>query len=71
MNNFEVLTIDDKRWDSLIESFDNYSVHYLSGYLKAFQGTGEEEPFLFYYNDGKNRGLNVAINFQYLPPLFL
>lgn len=60
MEKYEVLTIDDERWDSIVESFDNYSVHYLSGYLKAFQGTGEEEPFLFYYNDGKNRGLNVA-----------
>lgn len=60
MHNYEILAINDERWNSIVKSFRDYSVHFLAGYLKAFQGAGEEEPFLFYYDDGKNRGLNVA-----------
>ena len=36
-------------WDSIVKSFAQYDVYYLSGYLKAFQIHGDGEPQLLYY----------------------
>jgi len=60
MDSLKIISINDEIWDNIVKSFDEYSVFYLSGYAKAFQNNGEGEPILFYYNDGKNRGINVA-----------
>lgn len=59
MDNIRILHVDDDDWDKIVKSFCEYSVFYLSGYVKAFQLNGEGEPILFYYNDGLNRGMNV------------
>lgn len=40
-----------KEWNNLVQSFTNYDVYYLSGYVKAFQIHGDGEPQLFYYDE--------------------
>lgn len=49
------------KWDKIVKSFKGYDVNYLSGYAKAFQLQGEGIPFLFYYNDGSTRAINVLM----------
>jgi len=46
-------------WDSIIRSFANYDVYYLSGYVKAFQIHGDGEPHLLYYEDKDLRAIYV------------
>jgi len=36
-------------WDSIVKSFAQYDVYYLSGYIKAFYIHGDGEPQLLYY----------------------
>lgn len=48
-----------KEWDYLVQSFTNYDVYYLSGYVKAFQIHGDGEPQLFYYDEKGLRGIYV------------
>ena len=36
-------------WDEIVESFAEYDVYYLSGYVKAFQIHGDGAPQLLYY----------------------
>lgn len=48
-----------KVWDNLVQSFTNYDVYYLSGYVKAFQIHGDGEPQLFYYDEKGLRGIYV------------
>lgn len=48
-----------KEWDNLVQSFTNYDVYYLSGYVKAFQIHGDGEPQLFYYDEKGLRGIYV------------
>lgn len=48
-----------KEWDNLVQSFTNYDVYYLSGYVKAFQIHGDGEPQLFYYDVKGLRGIYV------------
>ena len=49
------------QWDSLVRSFANYDVFYLSGYVKAFQLHGDGEPLLFYGEADVVRGINVVM----------
>jgi len=57
-----VITADVKdKWDSIVRSFKNYDVNYLSGYAKAFQLHGDGEPLLFYYEDGSTRAMDVVM----------
>lgn len=65
-----------EKWDSIVRSFKEYDIYYLSGYVKAFKLHGDGEPILFYYNYNNTRGINVVmkrdialdINFyNYLP----
>lgn len=49
------------QWDSIVRSFRNYDVYWLSGYVKAFQIHGDGEPMLFFYDDGSVRGINVVM----------
>lgn len=51
----------NNEWDNIVKSFNGYDVNYLSSYAKAFQLQGEGEPFLFYYNDGSTRAINVVM----------
>lgn len=49
------------KWDSVVHSFDNYDVYWLSGYVKAFMIHGDGEPLLFYYESESFRGINVVM----------
>ena len=58
----DVYTIEKKEhWDSIVRSFHNYDVYWLSGYVKAFQIHGDGQPLLFRYEGEKIRSL---IRFQ-------
>lgn len=52
---------ESEKWDSIVKSFEKYDVSYLNGYVKAFQLHGDGEPFLFYYNDGRTKAINVVM----------
>ena len=36
-------------WDSIVSSFKEHDVYYLSGYVKAFHIHGDGNPYLLYY----------------------
>ena len=58
----EVINIgESNKWDSIIKSFKNYDVYYLSGYVKAFKIHGDGEPTLIYYHDDYIRAINVVM----------
>lgn len=60
--NLYIYTIEESsEWDKRVKSFDNYDVYWLSGYVRAFWLHGDGEPLLFYYNNGKVRGMNVVM----------
>jgi hypothetical protein len=48
-------------WDSIVRSFDDYDVYYLSGYVKAFQIHGDGTPVLIYFEKDETRGINVVM----------
>lgn len=50
-----------EQWDAIVRSFSEYDVYWLSGYVRAFQIHGDGEPLLFFYDDGKTRGINVVM----------
>ena len=50
-----------EKWDTVVRSFKEYDVYWLSGYVKAFQIHGDGEPLLFFYDDGITRGINVVM----------
>ena len=50
-----------EKWDSIVRSFKDYDVYWLSGYVKAFKIHGDGEPLLFYYDSNGTRGINVAM----------
>jgi hypothetical protein len=50
-----------KEWDSVVRSFPNYDVYYLSGYAKAFSLHGDGNPILIYYEGPTLRGIYVAM----------
>lgn len=52
---------DSDRWDGIVKSFRSHDTYYLPGYVNAFHIHGDGEPLLFYYNDGKIKGINVAM----------
>jgi len=49
------------KWDTIVKSFKNYDVNYMSGYARAFQLHGEGESMLVYYDDGETRAMNVVM----------
>ena len=59
---YKVINInEEKEWDLIVKSFSDYDVTYLYNYAKAFYYEGEGEPFLFYFNDGSTRAINVVL----------
>jgi hypothetical protein len=48
-------------WDSVVRSFNNYDVYWLSGYVKGFQIHGDGEPLLFFYDGEETRAVNVLM----------
>lgn len=62
MASLSVIHISEcQKWDEIVQSFHQYDVYYLRGYVKAFQIHGDGEPMLFYYEDASIRGINVAM----------
>jgi len=46
----KILQISDSlNWDSIVSTFPNYDVYYLSAYAKSFQVHRDGEPILIYY----------------------
>lgn len=57
-----IITFDESdKWDSIVKSFKDYDVYYLSGYTKAFRIHGDGEPILIYYHDEGIRAINVVM----------
>ena len=50
-----------EQWDALVRSFQAHDVYWFSGYVKAFHIHGDGDPLLFFYDDGKTRGINVVM----------
>ena len=50
-----------EQWDSVVGSFRDHDVYWLSGYVKAFRIHGDGEPLLFHYEDEQTRGINVVM----------
>lgn len=48
-------------WDSVVKSFQQFDIYYLSGYVKAFELHGDGAPFLLYYDSETLRGINVVM----------
>ena len=40
-----------EQWDTVVRSFNNYDIYWLSGYVKAFQIHGDGEPLLFLFRE--------------------
>jgi len=58
----EVYTIEQPgQWDTIVRSFHDYDVYYLSGYVTAFQIHGDGEPHLFFYQGDRVRGISVVM----------
>ncbi|MGL4987453.1 MAG: hypothetical protein ACRC5H_10010 [Treponemataceae bacterium] len=51
----------DKEWDGIVRTFENYDIYYLSGYVKAFQINGDGQPVLIYFENKTTRAINVVI----------
>ena len=49
------------QWDSIVSSFSQYDVYWLSGYVKAFKIHGDGEPLLFFYEGEKTKAINVVM----------
>lgn len=57
-----IISVDEsEKWDCLVRSFKNYDVCYLSGYAKAFQINGGEEPLLLFFQNGNTKAINVVM----------
>ena len=52
---------EHEQWVSLVRTFQNYDVYWLSGYVKAFHLHGDGEPLLFYFEGDELRGINVVM----------
>lgn len=64
MDNITEYDIDNQiTWDTIVKSFPNYDVFYLSGYSKAFMNEAPKNgmPILLLYEDGKERAINVVL----------
>lgn len=58
----KVYTLEEsEKWDSIVRSFTDYDVYWLSGYVKAFQLHGDGEALLFHYENNSTRGINVVM----------
>lgn len=58
----EIYTLNDsKKWDEIVETFNDYDVYYLSGYTKGFYLHKDGEPMLFYYESEGIKAINVVM----------
>lgn len=51
---------DSQQWDSVVRSFPQYDIYYLSGYVKGFWHHGDGEPLLIHWEGPSARGINVV-----------
>ena len=59
---FDVYNLEQsEQWDSVVRSFKEFDVYWLSGYVKAFMIHGDGEPLLLYYHNSAARGINVVM----------
>lgn len=55
-----VININESQdWDSFVQSFAEYDIYYLSGYVRAFQLHGDGEPQLLYYEHNGLKAIYV------------
>lgn len=58
----EVIDLSDsRRWDSIVRTFADYDVYYLSGYVRAFELHGDGHPVLIYYSSPGSRAVCVLL----------
>ena len=50
-----------EQWDSVVRSFKDYDIYWMSNYVKAFQIHGDGDPLLFYFEGMDVRGINVVM----------
>lgn len=46
-------------WDTIVSTFSNHDIYYLSGYTKAFQIHGDGDPMLLFYEENGSRAIYV------------
>ena len=57
-----VFTLEQaEQWDITVQSFKEYDIYWLSGYVKAFLLHGDGEPLLFFYENESSRGIHVVM----------
>lgn len=56
----DIIDIKNLKWDEYVKKAPNYDVFYLSGYLKAFQLSGEGKPMLVIYSNKDEYAINVV-----------
>jgi len=56
--------VHSSEWDSIVKSFSNWDVYYLSGYVKAFHIHGDGDPYLLYYEENGLRAIYVYMRRQ-------
>lgn len=49
------------KWNSIVESFADFDVYYLNGYVKGFEIHGDGEPALIYMEDDGFKAMNVIM----------
>ena len=58
----EIITLDQaEKWDSIVRTFKNHDVYWLSGYVKGFFIHGDGTPIMLYFHNEKVRGINVVM----------
>lgn len=55
MEALQIISFNDKVWNSIVKSFPDYDVYYLQEYVSAFRHAGDGKPFLIYYSGDKMR----------------
>jgi len=61
MDDLKVYTLKDPQWDEIVRSFKDHDIYYINGYLKALEINSDGEPLLFFYDNGKTRGINAVL----------
>lgn len=57
-----IIRLDENdSWDTIVRSFPDYDVYYLSGYVRAFALHGDGEPVLVYYRTSAGRAICVLM----------
>ena len=60
MGNVRIYSLDScLKWDSIVKTFSEWDVYYLSGYVKAFCIHGDGDPYLLYYESQALRAIYV------------